>query len=177
MKPLECNGKLILSDYVDFARFNVFKGKYFRIKIMAVPFVAALFCIFMIYLSVMQSTLIYGFIAVMMILMLRVVLGSFKTKGKQMYAANAKYARAVQSTLFGKNGFITELKSEGKEAEHNEYYFDEVQKIYFAPNAVYVYMNKKSVFILPKRNFKVTIDQALSYLSEYVPAEKLVICA
>ncbi len=176
IKPLVSKGKVVANDYVEFARFNSFKGRFYRIKVKAVPIVSCLIGIPLAVFGFIIHQYLYAIAAFVILFSTYSYMSSFKNKGKRMFVVNKKFAGAVHHVVFGKNGFVNEVTYIDGETEHNEYLFTEVEKIYFAPSAIYIYMNKASVFILPSGNVKVSKDEALAHLLEYVPQEKLVVC-
>lgn len=176
IKPLVSKGKVIASDYVEFARFNAFKGRFYRVKIKAIPIVSCLIGIPLALIGLFYKQYILAIVAFVVLFFVYTLMSSFKNKGNRMFIVNKRFAGAIHHVVFGKNGFINETTFINGETDHNEYLFDEVQKIYFAPSAIYIYMDKSSVFILPSRNVKVSKEEALAHLLKYVPQEKLIIC-
>ena len=63
-----------------------------------------------------------------------------------------------------------------EENEHDEIFYDELEAIYLTKHAIYVYIEKRSVIIIPKRNLKVTPFEAYSFLYKYIPKGKLILC-
>lgn len=176
IKPLVSKGKVVPNDYVEFARFNAFKGKYYRIKVRAVPIVSCLIGIPLGLFGLIVQQYLLAIAAFIILFSTYSLMSSFKNKGKRMFVVNKKFAGAVHHVVFGKNGFINEVTYSDGNTEHNEYLFGEVEKIYFAPAAIYIYMDKSSVFILPSHNVQVTKEEALAHLLKYVPEDKLIIC-
>jgi hypothetical protein len=176
MKPLVSKGKVVPNDYVEFAKFNAFKGKFYRIKVKSVPIVSCLIGIPIGLFGLISQEYILAIFAFIVLFSTYSLMTSFKNKGKRMFVVNKKFAGATHHVVFGKNGFINEVTYADGNTEHNEYLFSEVDKIYLAPAAVYIYMDKSAVFILPSANIKVTKDEAIAHLSKFVPEDKLVIC-
>ncbi len=176
MKALESIGQVIANDYVEFARFNTFKGKLYRVTIKAIPIFACLIGIPMALFGLIFRQYPYAILAFVLLFSAYSLMSSFKNKGKRMFVANARFAGATHHVVFGKNGFINEVTFKDGTTDHNEYYFEETMKIYYAPQAIYIYMDKGSVFILPKRNFNIEEKEALAHLVRFVPDYKLVVC-
>ena len=176
MKPLVSKGKIVPNDYVEFARFNMFKGKYYRVKIKALPIIACLIGIPVALFGIITREYYYAIAAFVLIFSIYSLMSSFKNKGKRMFVVNKKFAGATHHVVFGKNGFINEVTYADGNLEHNEYLFSEVERIYFAPAAIYIYMDKSSVFILPSANVLVSKDDAIAHLRKFVPEDKLVVC-
>lgn len=97
---------------------------------------------------------------------------------KNMCNSKAKIVRAKQKTIFGKNGIVFELIFEKNpdENEYSEIFFDEIDRVYDGPKAIYIYIEKRSVIVLPKRNLNMSPAEARVFLKKYVPAHKLVLC-
>lgn len=176
MKPLVSKGKIVVKDYIEFARFNMFKGKFYRIKIRALPVIACLIGIPVALFGLIYQQYIYALAAFVLLFSVYTLMASFKNKGKRMFVVNKRFAGAVHHVVFGKNGFINEVTLADGSTEHNEYLFSEVEKIYLAPSAIYIYMDKSSVFILPSGNVQITRDEAVAHLLKFVPEDKLVVC-
>lgn len=177
MKALESLGYMKPDHYKEYVIFNFLKTKYHRILKLIISAVYSLSAV---------ALLIYGFSSknktVMWVSVALLVLGalfiySINRNVKAICRSNAKLMRGVQHVKFGKNGFIFNLifKKES-ENEHYEVTFEEIMKIYDAPKAFYVYINKRSVVIIPKEYLCCTISEAEKYLETYCPAEKLVKC-
>jgi hypothetical protein len=96
---------------------------------------------------------------------------------KRTCNSNAKTVRAKQNVTFGKNGFVFELLFNNEEEnERDEIFYDELDAVYFAAKAIYLYIEKRSVIIIPKRNLNISPIEAREFLKKYIDPQKLVIC-
>ncbi|MBQ4317351.1 MAG: YcxB family protein [Clostridia bacterium] len=177
MKSLASEGYVTPRDYSAYLKFNLLKGKYYRFKKVLVLISIALLCIALFLSGLSSGNKNYMVIAGIILLCTLMFFYSVNVAVKNNCNKNAKVVRAKQRTQFGKNGFVFELLFENEEEnEYSEILFDEVEKIYLAPQAMYIYIEKRSVIVVPKRNLKVSPKEALTFLEKYCPNQKLVVC-
>ncbi|MBO5870577.1 MAG: YcxB family protein [Clostridia bacterium] len=177
MKSLASEGYVTPRDYNAYLKFNLLKGKYYRLKKVFVLISIALLCIALFLSGLSSGNKNYMVIAGIILLCTCMFFYSVNVAVKNNCNKNAKVIRAKQRTTFGKNGFVFELLFENEEEnEYSEILFDEVEKIYLAPQAMYIYIEKRSVIVVPKRNLKVSPKEALTFLEKYCPNQKLVVC-
>ena len=177
MKSLASEGYVTPRDYSAYLKFNLLKGKYYRFKKVLVLISIALLCIALFLSGLSSGNKNYMVIAGIILLCTCMFFYSVNVAVKNNCNKNAKVVRAKQRTQFGKNGFVFELLFENEEEnEYSEILFDEVEKIYLAPQAMYIYIEKRSVIVVPKRNLKVSPKEALTFLAKYCPTQKLVVC-
>lgn len=176
MKAIESIGFVTPRDYNSYIRFNMLKGKYYRIKVCVVSISILLIALFFFangFLTENKNFFILGGAILLCSLMF---LYTLNVNVKRVCNSNAKTVRAKQKTVFGKNGFIFELLFDDESLnEHDEIFFDEIDTIYLAPKAIYIYIEKRSVIIIPKRNLKIEPYEAKAFLEKYIP-QKLVVC-
>ena len=178
MKTLASEGFVTPRDYNAYLKFNLLKGKYYRLKKVIVIVSIIALCATLVLSGLTSGNKNYFVIAGVVLLCFLMFLYTVNVNVKNICTKNAKIIRARQKTTFGKNGFVFELLFDNEEEnEFFEYLFDEVEKIYLGPEAMYVYIEKRSVIVIPKRNLKVTPKEALDFLEKYCPNQKLVVCA
>ena len=178
IKPLEAEGYVTPRDYSAYLKFNLLKGKYYRLKVAMVILSLTVICAWLLIAGWAYGDkslwIAAGAIALSAIMFLYMVNNNVKRICNQ----SAKVVRAKQRTQFGKNGFVWELLFQNEEEnEYNEIFYDEIDKIYLAPKAMYIYIEKRSVIVIPKRNLKVEPIEARAFLMNYLPEGKLVVCA
>lgn len=177
MKSLASEGFVTPRDYSAYLKFNLLKGKFYRFKKVVVLISIILLCITLVLSGLTTGNKNYFVIAGVILLCFLMFLYTVTVNVKNICNKNAKVIRAKQKTTFGKNGFVFELLFDNEEEnEFFEYLFDEVEKIYLAPDAMYIYIEKRSVIVVPKRNLKVTPKEAFDFLAKYCPTQKLVVC-
>ena len=177
IKPLESIGFVGIKDYSRYLKFNVLKGKYYRIKTMCVAMALTVICLWLLLAGWANNDKSLWVVAGVILLCTLMFFYTVNTNVKRICNSKAKTVRAKQRTEFGKNGFVFELMFEDEtENEFSEIFYDEVETIYLAPHAIYIYIEKRSVIIIPKRNLKITPFEARVFLTKFVPAEKLVVC-
>lgn len=177
MRSIKSEGYVTVKDYSAYTRFNVFKGKYYRIKmILLCTFIFAI-CATLAVVGFLAHEKSYWILAGILALSTFMFFYMLNVRVKNTCKLNADTVRAVQKTEFGKNGFVVDLifKDESKN-ENYEILYDEVENIFITRDAMYIYVEKRSAIIIPKRNLKIEPCEALEFLKKYAP-HKLVICA
>ncbi len=178
MKAIQSEGYVSIADYKAFIKFHVLRGKYYRLKSAAIIFGIVLISAVLLTLGFLTHNkgLIIGGGAILLCLLM--FFYTINVNVKRVCTSKAKTVRSIQKTVFGKNGFVFELICKNpEENEHDEIFFDELETVYVTKNTIYLYIEKRSVIIIPKRNLKITPEEAYKFLQKYIPAQKLVICA
>lgn len=177
MKSLKSEGYVTPKDYSSYLKFNILKGKYYRFKAALVLLSLFAICAFLTLYAITSGERLYFIIAGIILLCALMFFYTVNVNVKNICNKNAKIIRAKQKTVFGKNGFVFELLFQNEsENEYNEIFYDEVDNIYLAPKAIYIYIEKRSVIVIPKRNLSVTPNEAYEFLKRYCP-EKLTVCS
>ncbi len=177
MKAIRSEGYVTVKDYNSYARFNVFKGKYYRIIMTVLALLLLVVCVSLLVFGFLMAEKKLWILAGALVLAVAFFFYLLSVSVKNTCKLNADTVRAVQKTVFGKNGFVVDLvfKDESKN-ERYEILYDETEKIYLTRNAIYIYVEKRSAIVIPKRNLKIEPSEALAFLKQYAP-QKLVICA
>ncbi len=175
MKALESFGFVAIPDYSSFVRFNIFKGKYYRIKMMILAFLMAAICLYFALLGIYSRTAKYLIIAGILLLCCGMFGYVVRVNVKNFCKSRANIVRAKQKVVFGKNGLVHDLMLE-PEPERNEYFYEDLKMIYDTKAALYLYFDKKSVLILPKRNLNMTPEETRAFLIKIVPNHLLTFC-
>lgn len=177
MKALESFGYVTPRDYSAYVKFHVLKGKYYRLKSFAIIFGLVILCAVLLLLGFVYSNKSLWIAAGAIILCLFMFGYTINVNVKRICNSKAKVIRAKQKTVFGKNGFVFDLIFDNEEEnEHDEIFFDELECVYETKKAIYIYIEKRSVIVIPKRNLKISPAEAREFLIKYIPAQKLVIC-
>ena len=178
MKALESFGYVTPRDYSAYVKFHVLRGKYYRLRAALIVgglllITAALFLV-----GYVLHQKVYWVAGGAVLLCFLMFFYTLNVNVKRVCNKQAKVVRAKQKTVFGKNGFVFDLIFQNEEEnEHDEIFFDELEKVYVTKNAIYLYVEKRSVIVIPMRNLKITPAEALEFLKKYIPAQILVICA
>ena len=177
MKAIRSEGYVTVKDYNSFARFNVFKGKYYRIKMILLGILLFVVCAALVVAGFLTGSKKMWILAGAILLAVLFFFYLLSVSVKNTCKMNSATVRALQKTEFGKNGFVVDLifKDETKN-ERYEILYDEIEKIYLTRDAMYIYVEKRSAIVIPKRNLKIEPSDALAFLKEYAP-QKLAICA
>lgn len=177
LRPLESFGYVTPKDYTAYLKFNLLKGRYYRLKVMAVLLCLGTVCAWLLLAGFANGNKSLWIAAGAIALCAFMFIYTINVNVKRICNKSAKVIRAKQRTEFGKNGFVFELLFDNaEENEYNEIFYDEIEKIYLAPKAMYIYIEKRSVIVVPKRNLKVEPIEARAFLTKFVPAHKLVVC-
>lgn len=175
--PLKSEGYVTPMDYNHYIRFNLLKGRYYRLKIIAIVFAIAVTCITLLLYGFAASNKGFWIAAGAILLCVVMFFYTLNVNVKRVCNSSAKVIRAKQRTEFGKNGFVFELIfKNNEENEYNEILYDEIDCIYLAPKAIYIYIEKRSVIVIPKRNINIAPIEARAFLAKFVPDHKLVVC-
>ncbi len=177
MKALESMGYVTPKDYSAYVKFHVLKGKYYRLKSALIVFGLVLLGGGLVAYGFMSRAkgLVVGGGAILLCLLM--FFYTINTNVKRICNSKAKTVRAKQHVVFGKNGFALDLLFQNEEEnEHDEIFFDELEMVYDAKTAIYLYIEKRSVIIIPKRNLKISPEEARAFLVKYIPSQKLIIC-
>ncbi len=177
MKALESIGYVTPRDYSSYLYFHIFRSKNYRLKSKLFIFGMLLVGAILIALGLWsgEKGLVIGGGAI--ILCFFMFFYTVNNNVKRICNSKAKVVRAKQHMQFGKNGFMMDLLFQNEEEnEHDEIFYDELEMVYDAKDAIYFYIEKRSVLIIPKRNLKITPEEARAFLIKYIPAQKLVIC-
>lgn len=177
MKSIRSEGYVTPKDYVHYLRFNMLKGRYYRIKCIFVFLCIAVITVWLALAGLQTGNKSLWIIAGVLLLCIFMFFYTVNNNVKRICNKSAKVIRAKQCTQFGKNGFVFELLFENpEENEYSEILYDEVEAIYLAPHAMYIYIEKRSVVVVPKRNISIPLIEARAFLEKFVPAQKLVVC-
>ncbi len=177
MKPLESYGYVTPKDYNYFVRFNMLKGKYYRVKAFIGLAFAFLFSAFLIYMGFATKDKGYFIGGGAIMLCVLMLFYTINTNVKNHCNRQPKVIRANQKMVFGKNGFVFDLLFQNEEEnEHSEIFYDELEAVYETKGYIYLYIEKRSVLIIPKRNLKISPSEARAFLQKYLPNQKFIIC-
>ncbi len=177
LKPLSAEGYVTPRDYNSYLKFNLLKGRYYRIKVICLFFLLTVLCLSLLLMGFAYGNKTLWIASGAILLCVFMFFYTINVNVKRVCNKSAKVIRAKQRVQFGKNGFVFELLFKNEEEnEYNEIFYDEIDYIYLAPKAMYIYIEKRSVIVVPKRNINIAPIEAVAFLTKFVPAQKLVIC-
>lgn len=177
MKAIESMGFVTPRDYTKYVRFNVLKGKYYRVKSIGAIVAIVVLTVALLLIGLLTGEKSLWIAAGALVLCSIMFLYTINTNVKNACKGKAKVIRAKQHTVFGKNGLVFELLFDNEEEnEHDEIFYDELEHVYDTKHAIYVYIEKRSVIVIPKRNLNMSPAEARAFLQKYIPAQVLVIC-
>ena len=177
IKALKSEGYVTPRDYNVFMKFSLIKGRYYRFKVIGLIVLLTVITLTLAFLGWVKQEKTFFIGAGAILLCVFMFFYTVNTNVKRVCNKSAKVIRAKQRLTFGKNGFVFELLFKNEEEnEYDEIFYDEVDNIYLAPQAMYIFIEKRSVLVVPKRNLNMSPVEAMAFLQKYVPAQKLVIC-
>ncbi len=178
MKALESLGYVTPRDYTAFVKFNLLKGRYYRLKVALCIFAISAVCISLAVCGIAYWNKTLLIVAGAILLCCVMFVYTLNVNVKRVCNSNTKAVRAQQKAVFGKNGFIFEmLFKDEAENERDEIFYDELDLICVAPRAIYLYVEQRSVIILPYRNLNMSRKDAEAFLTRYAESHKLIVCA
>ena len=176
MKPFESFGKLNKTDYTVFVRFGMLKGKYYRLYALLSALALTAWVITLAALGLRSRDKELLISAGILLLCAGVLAYMIKTTVKNAISKNAKAARGTQHVLFGKNGFVFELLYENEsDCEYTDILYEEIYRVYEMQAYFFIYIDKRTAVIVPKRNLRVSAQEARAFLQKFIP-DKFVIC-
>ncbi len=182
MKYLHARGKIVLSDYREYAYFNLFRGKFSRVVRAMVTLVIVLIAVFLLLVgfSAQSSLFVVGGGAVLL------SLGSFvfllRKNVKTVCIKRKPFLYASHEIRFGGNGMLysvlydKEHNPNGWEDSRVEYLFEDFFRVYENGGFFYFYTDKKSAIILPKRNMTIEDFVALRGILNKTLGKKFIRC-
>lgn len=177
MKALRSEGFVTLSDYITYTRFHLLKGKLYRFKVAALLFLLVFVVAALVIAGFLSGNQKLWILAGAIVLCVVIFFYTVNVNVKNTCKQNASTVRAKQVTVFGKNGFVVDLIFHDEAQNENyEILYDEIEKVYLAPKAIYIYIEKRSAIVIPKRNLKISPSDARRFLEKYIQPEKLVVC-
>ena len=177
MKSLKSEGYVTPRDYSAYVKFNILKGRYYRIKVIFIGLAVFAICLSLLFMGLAYENKSLWIAAGAILLCVCMFVYTVNVNVKRICNKSAKVIRAKQRTEFGKNGFVFELMFQNSdENEYNEIFYDEIDCIYLAPKAIYIYIEKRSVIVIPKRNIQISPIEARAFLTKFVPAQKIIVC-
>ncbi len=170
---LSARGKIVLSDYREYMRFNLFRGKYSRWVRLFVILAVVLACLAGILagISLKSKALVLGSAIVLLCFCMFFYL--IKRHVKQTCVRQKPFLYATHAVHCGKNGLIYEILYD---PAHNprhlpdsqqDYLYDGFYRVYETGGFFYFYPTRKSAILLPKRNMALSdVDRLRDLLRE-----------
>ena len=176
MKPFESFGVLGQRDYGIFLRFNLLKGKYYRVITLAIALLYTALIIALAVIGLNNSNRDLVLTAGILLLCAGMAAYVIKVNVRNICRKHIKAMKGKQHILFGKNGLIFELLYEKEEDnEYTDILYDELDKVYETKAYYYIYVDKRTVLIAAKRNLRIPNSEAREFLQSFIP-DKFVIC-
>ncbi len=157
-KYLLAQGKVILSDYREFSTFNLCRGKFSRVIRTAFIAWALVICLYLAVVGFMAQNTMLILIGGVLLLCLGTFFALLRKQVKTVCVKKQQYLYATHRVQFGKNGLIYSVLFD---PEHNPYkqedtqddfFYTDFMAVYETGGFFYLYLDKKSTIIVPKRN-------------------------
>ena len=182
MKRLHARGKIVLSDYREYAYFNLFRNRFSRVLRTMTMLVIVLVAVylFLVGFSAQSSLFVVGGGAVLLSLGSFVFM--FRRNVKNVCTKRKPFLYASHEIRFGGNGMVYSVLYDSEHNPHKwadshvEYLYKDFFRVYENGGFFYFYTDKKSAIILPKRNMTVEEFVALRGLLQNTLGKNFIRC-
>lgn len=173
-KQFSGGGKIPLAVYRRFAEFQLFRSENPKRKRKTFYFSGVLLGIAFVALGLTAGDITAIFIGGLFI----VGLLMFSYMTKRIFARqcrmNADQLEREQSFVFAPDGLVIKLGS-GRDEVREDIFYPDFYRVYEVKDAFYIYLTKKSAFIIPKSNLESADgEQAAEFLRAKLPAFKYI---
>lgn len=181
-KYLFASGKVVLSDYREYANFDIFRGKFSRVVRVALTVWIILICAFVILLGFMVQNTMMILIAGIILLCLGSFVFMLRRQVKVVCIRKKPFLYATHEVRIGKNGLIYSVlfdpaHNPGKlEDSQEDFLFEDLFRAYETGGFFYFYLAKKTAIILPKRNMMPADSLELRALLQNKIGKKFIRC-
>jgi len=157
-KYLFSSGKVVLSDYREYSTFNLCRGKYSRVIRTAVVTWIVLICAFIAVAGFVAKNMMTVLIGGIILLCLASFFTLLRRQVKTVCVKKQQYLYATHEVRFGKNGLIYSVLFDPahnpykQENTQDDFFYDDFYRVYETGGFFYLYLDKKSTIIVPKRN-------------------------
>jgi hypothetical protein len=174
-KQITGEAKVNYATYRRFSEFQIFRSANPKLKkftFYGLGIISAVL-LFLIGLSQMNNTyLLLGGIILFFLVMSTIMT-------RQMFAKQCKIngdlLKYTQKYVFAPDGFIFEMDN-GETDNRQDIFYSDFYMVYEVKDAFYLYVNKKSAYIVPKNCLKnTTPEQAREFLMSKIPKGKYII--
>lgn len=157
-KYLFSSGKVVLSDYREYSTFNLCRGKFSRVIRTAVVMWLVLACLFVAVVGFMAQNTMLILIGGIILLCLGSFFALLRRQVKTVCIKKQQYLYATHEVRFGKNGLIYSVLFDPahnpykQEDTQDDFFYTDFFRVYETGGFFYLYLDKKSTVIVPKRN-------------------------
>ncbi len=157
-KYLLSKGKVVLSDYREYSNFNLCRNKYSRVirTLIVVWVIAMALYLAVAGLATQNSALVL--IGGLILLCAGTFFALLRKQVKTVCVKKQEYLYATHQVQFGKNGLIysvifdPEHNARKHEDTQDDFFYEDFMAVYETKGFFYLYVDKKSTIIVPKRN-------------------------
>ncbi len=157
-KYLVSSGKIVLSDYREYSTFNLCRGKFSRVIRTAVVMWIVLICLYLAAVGFASKNTMFILIGGIVLLCLGCFFALLRKQVKTVCLKKKQYLYATHEVRFGKNGLIysvlfdPEHNPYKQENTQDDYFYTDFFRVYETGGFFYLYTDKKTAIIVPKRN-------------------------
>lgn len=152
------SGKIVLSDYREYATFNLCRGKFSRVIRTAVVIWIIVICLYLALVGLASQRTMLLLVAGIILLCLGSFFGLLRRQVKTVCIRKKPFLYATHEVRFGGNGLIYSVLFDSEHNPHqmedsqDDFFYDDFFRVYETGGFFYLYLNKKSTIIVPKRN-------------------------
>lgn len=173
-KQITGEAKVDYATYRRFSEFQTFRSANPKLKKISFYGLGLISAVLLFSIGLTQQSSIYLLLGGAIIFSL--VLFSIMTR--QMFQKqckmNADLLKYTQKYVFAPDGFVF-FMDDGKSDNRQDVFYSDFYMVYEVKDAFYLYVNKRSAFIVPKNCFKnATPEQVSEFLRSKLPAGKFV---
>ncbi|MBQ8324944.1 MAG: YcxB family protein [Clostridia bacterium] len=157
-KYLLSKGKVVLSDYREYANFNLCRSKFSRVIRTAVMAWVILIALYLAVVGFVAQSSVLVLAGGVLLLCLGTFFGLLRKQVKTVCIKKQEYLYATHQVQFGNNGLIysvlfdPEHNSHKLEDTQDDFFYTDFFRVYETGGFFYLYIDKKSTIIVPKRN-------------------------
>lgn len=157
-KYLLSKGKIVLSDYREYANFNLCRGKLSRVIRTAVTVWVVIIAAYLAVVGFASQNSTLVLVGGLILLCLGTFFALLRKQVKTVCVKKQEYLYATHQVQFGNNGLIYSVlfdpEHNGRKLEdtQDDFFYTDFFRVYETGGFFYLYLDKKSTIIVPKRN-------------------------
>lgn len=173
-KQITGEAKVDYATYRRFSEFQIFRSANPKLKKFAFYGLGIVSAVLLFSIGVTQKSNIYlllGGIIIFSLVMFSIMTRQIFLKQCKINADLLKY---TQKYVFAPDGFVF-FMDDGKSDNRQDIFYSDFYMVYEVKDAFYLYVNRRSAYIVPKNCFKnATPEQASEFLRSKLPAGRFV---
>lgn len=157
-KYLLSKGKVVLSDYREYANFNLCRGRFSRVVRTAIMIWVIIIALYLAVVGFVSQSSGLVLVGGLLLLCLGTFFALLRRQVKTVCVRKQEYLYATHQVQFGKNGLIYSVLFDPQhnyrklEDTQDDFFYTDFFRVYETGGFFYLYIDKKSTIIVPKRN-------------------------